>query len=124
MSAVQDLDVLRPEKRVVKLGGKQIDVSFIPLGITFDLEDIIRQLGELDQKELASGGPAARKAFDLTIKLCSAFCTLKNPEMDEQWFRENVDSIQLQALATEIRGALSRAYAGLDPKNAEAAQAS
>lgn len=120
---VLDLDVLRPKKRTVKLGGHMIDCSFVPLGITFDLEDITQQMLDLDQDKMAEGGEEARKAFDLAVKMCSTFCELQHPDMTEKWFRENVDGIQLQGLQNAIRAALQQAYAGIDPKNAGAAQA-
>jgi hypothetical protein len=122
--AVLDLDVLRPKKRRVKLGGKTIDVSFVPLGITFDLEDVMQEIYKLDQKAVKEGGAEARKAFDLTVRMCAVFCSVDNPEMDEAWFRSNVDAVQLHGLANEIRRALNQAYEGIDLKNAEAVQGS
>lgn len=122
--SVLDLDVLRPKKRVVKLGGHEIDCSFVPLGITFDLEDITQEMATLDQDAILKGGPEARKAFDLAVRMCAVFCSLKHPDMTEEWFRANVDGIQLHGLAGEIRASLQRAYAGIDPKNAEAVQTS
>ena len=44
MSKVIDLDILRPDSKLIKLGGKEIDVSFIPCGITFELDSIVQQL--------------------------------------------------------------------------------
>ena len=41
MSNVIDLDILRPEQKLVKLGGHEIDLSFIPCGITFEIDQIV-----------------------------------------------------------------------------------
>jgi len=122
MNDVLDLDALRPAKRIVKLGGKEIDVSWVPVGITFELSDIINRSAKLDQKKL-SGNDAEETmiAYDLTLEMCVVFCSWKHPEMDKQWFRENVDNAQLTVLADEIRKALVRSYEGVDLKNAEAA---
>jgi len=122
--AVLDLDVLRPKRRIVKLGGHEVDCSFVPLGITFDLEEITQKIASLDQDEVRKGGAAAKTAFNLAVDMCSIFCSLKHPDMTPQWFQENVDGVQLNGLASEIRRALEMAYAGIDPKNAEAAQVS
>jgi hypothetical protein len=122
--SVLDLDVLRPPKRIVRLGGHDIDCSFVPLAITFDLEDAIQGIDGIGRDKILKGGKEARQAFDLSIKLCSIFCSVKHPDMTEQWFRENVDPVQLHGLASAIREALQQAYAGIDPKNAEAAQTS
>jgi hypothetical protein len=123
-NAILDLDVLRPPRRIVKLGGKEIDVSYVPVGITFEIDDINQEIAKLDVEKLSAGGEEVRKAFDLTVRLCVAFCQWRHPEMDEAWFRGNVDAQQIRLLAEEIREALVRAYKGIDPKNAGAAQES
>lgn len=111
---VEDLDVLRPEARFVKIGDKEIDVSFIPCGITFDIDSIMRELGQIDQKKILENGEETEKAFDLSIKLCAIFCEHKYPEMNEQWFRWNADVFQVKAFSDAIQEALSRAYAGVE----------
>lgn len=120
---VLDLDVLRPKKVIVKLGGHDIDCTFIPLGITFDLESITQKLVTLDQDEIMKGGEASREAFNGAVELCATFCAHQYPDMTPEWFMENVDGAQLQALADTIKTALQHAYDGIDPKNAEPAQA-
>jgi len=124
MSSVIDLDVLRPKRRIVKLGGKEIDVSFLPVAITFDVAEILNQAGKLDAKKAAAGGTEGRKGLDLTIKLCATFCSWKHPDLDEQWFRENTTAEQITMLTEEIKAALGRSYKGVDEsKNGEAAEA-
>ena len=121
--AVIDLDVLRVKKKIVKLGGHEIDVSFVPLGITFDLDEIAQKMMKLDQDKIIDGKSVeSKKAFDLAVELCACFCGWKHPEMTAEWFNENVDGTQLTALANVIRETLQRAYDGIDLKNAEAAQ--
>lgn len=121
---VEDLDVLRPEPRAVRIGGQDIDVSYIPCGITFEVDAIVRELWAIPQEALAAGGDDARRAFDLSIRLCAVFCYRKHPEMDEEWFRDNVDAGQLRMFAEAVRDALARAYKGSEsgPKNRKAAR--
>jgi hypothetical protein len=116
---VVDLDVLRPDAQYVKLAGKKIDVSFVPCGITFDVDEIVRELNALPKADLAKNGETTRKAFDLTIRLCSVFCEHSYSEMDEAWFRKNADPIQVKQFADAIKTALIRSYAGIeaDEKN-------
>lgn len=124
MPEVRDLDVLRPPQRIVRLAGEEIDVSFIPTGLTFDIDQVTTEMAGLDTKKLAAGDPeTARLAFDLSVKLCATFCQWKHPHMDADWFRENTDANQLRVLGEEIRAALTRAYEGIDPKNSKATEA-
>lgn len=113
MSNVIDLDILRPETRLVKIGGKEVDVSFIPCGITFDLDAIVQQLVKLDGKKVQSDPKEMRRAFDLGIKLCSVFCQHKYPDMDEKWFLDNATSMQINAFTNAIQKALMESYAGV-----------
>jgi len=118
---VEDLDVLRPEPKFIRLGGKDIDVSFIPCGITFEVDSIIKEMGMISQEDLMKNGDDVKRAFDLSVKLCSVFCSRKYPELNEEWFNDNVDGKQLQMFSLEIREALVRAYSGVgDSKNVEA----
>ena len=108
MAEVRDLDALRPERRIVKLHGEEIDVSFVPTGITFDIDKVVLEMANLDQK---------KKAFNLGVKLCAVFCEHDHPEMTEEWFRKETTAIQVSGLGEEIRKALSQAYEGIDSKN-------
>ena len=119
---IEDLDVLRPEPKFIRLGGKDIDISFIPCGITFEVDALIQELGMISQEDLSKGGEEARKGFDLSIALCATFCSHKHPELTKEWFLENVDGAQIKGFSLAIREALVRAYAGVqtDPKNVEA----
>ena len=123
MMKVQDLDVLRPAPRMVRIGGKDVDVSFIPCGITFDIDDIMGKLRMFDRKNVESGGETARQAFLLSVKLCATFCAFKYPELDEDWFMSNVSPQQLGQLTGAIQDALVQAYAGInESKNQTAAK--
>lgn len=142
---VQDLDILRPESKFITIGGKKIDVSFVPCGITFDIDMIMDELTQLDTEKTlgskdeikkANGNIEAikkikeeslneiKKGLDLSIKLCSTFCAYKYPELDEQWFRENIDANQIKAFTSAISEALRNAYLGIEstPKNSKAAK--
>ncbi len=125
MAEVIDLDVLRPEQHLFKLGGEQIDVSYIPTGLAFDIDEIVLEMGKLDQKKVTKGDKAElRKAFDLGVKLCAVFCQWKHPDMTMQWFMENTTAAQVRDLGEAIKEALSHAYEGIDRKNVEATQES
>ena len=113
MSKIIDLDILRPEPKIVKIGGKEIDVSFIPTGITFDLDEIVKELMALDQEKVKTDRTEMERAFGLGIKLCAVFCQRKYPELDETWFRLNTSAEQINAFAGAIQSSLMRIYSGI-----------
>ena len=118
MARVVDLDVLRPEQVIVKLGGHDIDVTIMPLALTFDVGDIFTKTAALDQKKLGANEPKeVQKAFDLQIDLCVLFCEHQYPDMNREYFYTTVTVTEVNALVAEIQAALTRAYAGIDPKN-------
>ena len=112
---IVDLDVLRPEPRFIKLGGKEIDVSFVPCAITFDLEQIVQEMAKLTAADLTEGsGPAAKRGFDLAVQLCALFCQRKQPEMTAEWFMDNTDAGQVGVFAEAIKVAIVRSYEGVN----------
>lgn len=105
---VEDLDILRPQPKFFRIGGKDVDVSFIPCGITFEIDRIVNGLNKfvnLDSDE------SIKEAFRLTVELCVAFCSWKNPELDYEWFQANTSAAQVKLLADGIKDALTKAYA-------------
>lgn len=127
MPDVIDLDVLRPKSVVVKLGGNEIDVSFIPVGITFDVDEIVQKLIPYTQEAIEADktGQKTREAFDLSIKLCAVFCSHKYPDMSEKWFLDDVNPQQVEALATIISDTLLSSYEAMEgyQKNVETTEA-
>ena len=113
MSKVIDLDILRPEPRIVKIGGKEVDVSFIPCGITFDLDAIVQELVKMKPEKVKSDPAIMKHAFDLGVELCAVFCQHKYPEMDSDWFRVNANSQQVNGFTNAIQTALYESYAGV-----------
>jgi len=111
---IEDLDILRPAKKFIKLNGKEIDVSFVPTGITFDIADITKEMANFDIKKIEAGGAEAKEAFNLAVKLCACFCLNKHPEMDETWLLQNTDVVQIRALSDKIKKLLTQAYAGVE----------
>ena len=117
MAEVRDLDVLRPEQRLFKLGGQEIDCSFVPTGITFDIDKVVTEMAKLDQKKVGKDDAETMKAFNLGVKLCAVFCEHDHPEMTEEWFNKNTTAAQVRDLGEGIREALAQAYEGIDSKN-------
>lgn len=111
--SVIDLDILAPKQKLIKLNGKTINLSFIPVGILFDIDEIIGKINKLDQEKLNSGNTLEmKKALDASISLCAIFCSLENPEMNEKWFKTKATTTQVEALATQIKDTLIEGYQG------------
>ena len=122
---VVDLDLLRRKERFIKLEGREIEISFIPTAITFDVDDLVTSMSQLDMEKVqAEDKEETKKAFDLSIKLCATFCKWKYPEMDEQWLLEHTNVWQIHIFAEEIKKLLAEAYQGAEKygKKAEATQ--
>ena len=113
MSVVVDLDILRPEQKFIRLNGKDFDVSFIPCGVTFEIENLLSVLGKIPETKILKGGKECKEAFELSIKICSCFVTHLVPEMDAEWFRKNVDAVQINSFVKEIQTALMASYKGV-----------
>jgi hypothetical protein len=115
LNDIVDLDILRPKKVCVTLAGKIINVSFIPVGITFEMDQLVRDLMKIDQEKMNAnvGGQETKIALDLTIKMCALFASVEHPEMDENWFRINTDPEQIGKMAALIKDALLRSYKGV-----------
>ena len=116
MGEVRDLDVLRPQRHVMRLAGQDIDVSFIPAGITFDIQAVVQKMTTLDQAKLSKGdNKELAKAFNLGVELCAVFCEHDHPDMTLEWFLSNTNVEQISELSQGIQKAYTHAYDGVDP---------
>jgi hypothetical protein len=108
-----DLDILRPEKRIVRLHGVDIDVSFIPCGITFDIDRLTQELQKISIKKIEQNGAETRRAFELAVEICATFAGRDHPELTKEWFMANVDATQVNVFSNAIKDALIASYKGV-----------
>ena len=122
MSEVLDLDILLPKEKWVVIGKKKIDVGFLPTAITFEVSEIMEELQTYTQDQIAKDKKISKRAFDLAVELCALFCSVKNPEMDVEWFQNNTGVEQVNALVDVISATVQDAYKGVEayPGNARA----
>ncbi len=121
---IHDLDILRPKPEYVKLGGNDIDISFIPSGIALD---IINMRGELEKltgtpekiKKIERGGKEAGKTFEITAEICAKITAVQYEEMDKDWLLRHTNVQQLQALIEHITQAMYKSLeaGGVEVKN-------
>jgi hypothetical protein len=124
---IHDLDVLRPKPEFVKLGGKEIDISFIPSGVALEimsLRSTLESLTDTAEKvaEIEAGGDAALKSFEITAEICAKITETQHKEMTKEWLLKNTDVLQLKALIEYITQAMlsSLEAGGVDIKNPQA----
>jgi len=116
-----DLDVLRPTPEYVRLGGKDIDISFVPAGVAIDIMAMQQELVELTgtpdkMKKIDAGGDAARRSFEIAAELCAAITKAQHEEMDKDWLLKNTDVLQIKALMEHVTKAVFRSLEGVEDK--------
>ena len=118
---VVDLDILRPPKKIVKIAGKQVDASYVPVALTFDIDKLMRELATVTSEEgAAENEEATRRVLDIECELCGLFASWQHAELTGDFFKQNADVGQINAFVEVIRETLERAYAGIEahPGNA------
>lgn len=125
---IHDLDVLRPKPEFVRLGGMDVDVSFIPSGVAMDAMAMQQELVQLTGtpgklKKIEEGGSEARRSFELAAELCSAITKAQHPEMDKDWLLVHTDVRQLRALMEHITKAVFHSLEGVEDEELKKQQA-
>ena len=119
---IHDLDVLRPEPEIVKLAGKEIDISYIPSGVALDIMSLRQELEDLTNTQdkvdkIEEGGEEAQKSFDIAADICSKITSAQHEEMTKEWLLVNTDIIQLRALIDFVTNAVFKSLGDADQKN-------
>ena len=106
---IHDLDVLRPPQEFVRLGGNDIDISFIPSGVAIDVMSMQDQLtaiqGETDD--------ISKERFALVAELCAKITENQYPKMDKAWLLKNTDVLQLKRLIELISEGITKSLASV-----------
>lgn len=87
MAEILDLDKLIPEQRIIRLAGREIDVSKVPTRVVLEIEK--------NKKKLQGGGD---ETFDLLLDFTAKICRPSCPDITSEWLIDNTDFDQLQAL--------------------------
>ncbi len=109
---IKDIDILRPEANISIIGGEEVDLSFVPNGITFEVDALLREINNTASsvKELIDDTDKQKKAFDLSIDLCVLFCSRKHPKLNKEFFLEECVPIQIRSIVDDIKKALDLSY--------------
>ena len=117
-----DLDVISPPKRIVRVKGKDIDISVIPFNVTIKLMKYaaeFKKLGEMvedgtvnDESQEGSMATHLETMFDITRDI------LKNSDedIDDKWIDRNLSGKQVILLINKIMGFVFEEFG--EPKKA------
>ena len=100
-SIIADLDTLRPKSEYVKLGGNDIDISFVPSGVAIDLLGLKKELDDL-AVEKDKNPVSEKKAFELVADMCAMITEAQYPDMTKKWLMKNTTINQLYALMMHV----------------------
>jgi len=125
---IHDLDVLRPPPEYVRLGGKDVDISFIPSGIAIDIENIQAKMNELvgtpkKIKKIADGGKEAAQSFEIMAELCARITSNQHEEMTKEWLLKNTDVFQIKKLIELVMNATTKSFESIEDEDLKKQQA-
>lgn len=113
-SIVYDFDVVKPKSCNVKIDGFTYDLSYIPVGITFDIEAIIKGMRELDAPKLVGGDNVEiKKGLNLSIKLVFVLLNYWNPEITETYITNKFTPGMIETLVHIIKQSLTTSMEGI-----------
>ncbi len=95
---ILDLDVIKPKKRLVKLSGKEIDVTVIPFDIMIEIADNYDKFQALALEKGEIKGEELKAVLELLYKITINICGNSRPEITEDWLKKNVDLVQMLSL--------------------------
>lgn len=112
---VKDLDILRPKANIIKLGDEEIDISYVPTGITFEVDELLEKINEKasNQEELLNNRDLIKEVYDLSIDLCVLFCSRKHSKLNKDWFLDETNPVMVRAFVDSIKVALNNSYEGV-----------
>lgn len=100
---IKDFDILAPPKRLARIGGEIVDVSFIPTRIALE----IMSLGDFDETSFSA--EIFDKVVDVTVKICQR----SNPKITREWIIDNIEPMTLMKfLVYAVESLSSRVSAG------------
>lgn len=113
---IKDLDILKPKPNISILGGEEVDLSFVPNGITFEVDALLREINETvgSIEDLSNNEDKQKKAFDLSIDLCVLFCSRKHPRLSKKFFLDDCNPIQVRSVVDDIKVALQQSYEAVE----------
>lgn len=112
---IKDINILRPDPAIYKIGSEEVDLSFVPNGITFEVDALLREITKVMSFEgLNNNIEKQKEAFDLSIDLCVLFCSRKHPNLNKKYFDDECNAVQIRAIVDAIKLALNNSYKAVE----------
>lgn len=103
---VYNLDEKVKPPEVIILGGVEMDISFIPCGVSIPLlkayDEYVKHLTEHGSSIIKNDLEKAKENADLVIKVVTIFTKFKDPKLHEEWILNNCDMKQIGFLMTKL----------------------
>jgi translation initiation factor 2 alpha subunit (eIF-2alpha) len=98
---IHNLDADIKEKEIVKLAGEEIDISFIPCGVSIPLLSKYDKWVSESKKEgvekIKNNVEIAQDNFKMQAEILSMFTSYTNPKLDYEWLLHNADLYQISS---------------------------
>lgn len=101
---MKDFDALAPPKRIAKIGGEEIDVSFVPARTALKFIDFSKKY---DMNALKNGGTEAFGSGMLEgmLDIIEAICARSSKKITTAWLLDNVEmSVLMQFVEYVFEG--------------------
>lgn len=115
---VCDLEKFCPEKKIIKLGGREFDISVIPFEITLKMYEILPIMEKLEQSQVMT-----KEDYDKIFVLIYETLKLSDDDLEEKWVRRHITTARFNEIVPFIFSALfddgkknEEAGAGVDTK--------
>ena len=101
------------------LGGKKIDISFVPSGIAIDIMAMQQELQDLTGtpeklRKIEAGGKEAIESFQVAASICAKITGTQHKDMTKEWLLKNTNVVQLKQLIEHITNAVSKSLESIE----------
>jgi hypothetical protein len=105
---VLDLDILKPDEKIIKLGGKEFDITFVPYDIALSVVDAAPALKKLEDKQLPT-----KEEYNSIFNIILEIFQSCDEDIDKKWLRKQINWERFQ----ELMPVIFQAIFGVSKKN-------
>jgi len=95
-----DLDAIKPKGKKFKIGGKVIEIDFIPFEVTLDIAEHYDEFMKLGDGK--TDGTGMRTVMDTMYKAVIKILNRADKEITEEWVKDNISGQQMTILIQKL----------------------